>query len=263
MKRALLIGINKYPGQPLNGCVNDVTEMASALVAYHGFSFEDIRLLVDERATAAGIRERLDWLVSSVGPADTIYLHFSGHGTLFTRRDSSGAVTDVNACICPVDFDWTEEHAIFDAELRLVIDRVPIGTEFVFVSDSCYSGNLTRGFAMNRARYYYPPADIAWRLRTAIDNGMTPRTLGEHDRCGLISGCRADQESADAYIQGKYHGALTYHLLDSLAAPGGRNLPLTRVVEDVRSRLAGAHYDQVPQLHGPDDILGRSFLAAA
>ncbi|HET7402221.1 MAG TPA: caspase family protein, partial [Usitatibacter sp.] len=30
--RALLVGINAYPGQPLNGCVNDVKDMAGLLV---------------------------------------------------------------------------------------------------------------------------------------------------------------------------------------------------------------------------------------
>ena len=32
MNRALLVGINKYPSSPLNGCINDIQDMADFLV---------------------------------------------------------------------------------------------------------------------------------------------------------------------------------------------------------------------------------------
>src|SRR6476646_4921163 len=106
MKRALLIGINEYLSQPqLNGCVNDITDMAEYLVEKHGFASEDIRLLSDTRATADAIRERLDWLVHGVSPGDTVLLHYSGHGTLFPVREAAGNVNAVRGAIGPVGFD--------------------------------------------------------------------------------------------------------------------------------------------------------------
>lgn len=258
MKRALLIGINQYPGQPLNGCVNDVTDMADYLVAAQGFAAADIRLLVDDRATADAIRERIAWLLDGAKAGDTLLLHFSGHGTLFPVRNAAGDVTEVHGSICPVDFDWTESHAIFDCELRDLINRAPPGVEFIFVSDSCHSGKLTRRLG-SRPRAYIPPADIEWRLLTAKAQGIVPKLLEVHDRCGLISGCREDQESADAFFDGRFNGALTYFLLESLEAGEGA-LPLSTLVPNVRSRLSQAAYDQEPQLHGPDEITGRGFL---
>lgn len=256
MKRALLIGINQYPGQPLNGCLNDVTDMADYLVSSQGFASSDIRLLTDARATTDAIRERIEWLVNGVSAADTVMLHYSGHGTLFPVRDPQGNVTAVHGAICPVDFDWTVQHVIFDSELRDFIDRVVAGAEFIFVSDSCHSGTLTRGF---RPRVFIPPPDIAWRLRTAKDLGMEPEIIEIHDHCGFISGCREDQTSADAYINNRYNGALTYYLLQSLKA-GEATLPLTTLVTNIGNRLGQDGYDQQPQLHGPDDIQGRGFL---
>lgn len=257
MKRALLIGINEYPTQPLNGCINDVTDFANHLVASHGFAAADIRLLTDARATADAIRERLEWFVSGVKTGDTLLLHFSGHGTLFPLRDGDGEVSEVHGVLCPVDFDWTEEHSIFDVELREILNKAPKGTEFIFVSDSCHSGELTRRF---RARMFVPPADIRWRLRTAAERKIMPKLLEAHDRCGLISGCRKDQTSADAYFDGRFNGALTYFLLRTLKEPGGLDLPLTGLVDSIRSRLSQAAYDQEPQLRGPDEILSRAFL---
>jgi hypothetical protein len=256
MKRALLIGINQYPGQPLNGCVNDITDMADLLVSSQGFATDDIRLLSDDRATADAIRDRIKWLVTGVASNDILMLHYSGHGTLFPVRDDQGNVTAVHGALCPVDFDWTEPHAIFDSELRDLVDLAPEAVEFIFVSDSCHSGTLTRGF---RPRVFIPPADIAWRLRTARDMGIQPQLLEVHDRCGFISGCREDQTSADAFFNNRFNGALTFYLLQSLRAGEGA-LPLTTLVANVGNRLSQAGYEQQPQLHGPDDVRGRGFL---
>jgi hypothetical protein len=260
MKRALLIGINQYPGQPLNGCVNDITDMANYLVSTHGFASADIRLLTDARATADGIRDRIKWLVEGAQAGDTLLLHYSGHGTLFPVRDAAGNVTEVHGALCPVDFDWTEPHAIFESELRDLIDLAPTGAEFIFVSDSCHSGTLMREMLTYRPRVFMPPPDIEWRLRTAKDMGIAPQLFEVHDRCGFISGCRQDQTSADALIDGRYNGALTYYLLQSLKG-GEDKIALTTLISNVRSRLSTAAYEQEPQLHGPDEVLGRGFLS--
>ena len=80
-RRALLIGINEYPSAAdrLEGCVNDVF-LVSALLQEPGFEPEDIRVVLDERATAAGIRDRLDWLLDDVNAGDVRVLYYSGHG---------------------------------------------------------------------------------------------------------------------------------------------------------------------------------------
>ncbi|MBS0364065.1 MAG: caspase family protein [Proteobacteria bacterium] len=257
--RALLVGINAYPGQPLNGCVNDVTDMAQFLVQALNFDQDGVRLLVDARATAQAIMDRLDWLVAGAAMGDRLFFHYSGHGTQFPMRDATGAVTAQHDSICPVDFDWTREHAILDDDLRAVIDRVPDGVEFIFVSDSCNSGDLTRAFRRWRPRFLVPPADIAWRSATAAKKNLMATPIA-HDRCGLISGCRSDQESADAVFGGRYNGALTYFLLQTLSGPGGLTLPLTTLVADVVSVLNTNSYPQTPQLRGPAGIINAPFF---
>ena len=94
MNRALLVGINSYPTAPLQGCVDDVQDMAGFLVESCGFLDSDIRLLVDARATTDAIRERLTWLVSGVRPGDRVLFHYSGHGTVLPLRGPSGAITE-------------------------------------------------------------------------------------------------------------------------------------------------------------------------
>lgn len=257
--RALLVGINAYPTAPLNGCVNDVTDAAQFIVDRCAFGRGEVRLLTDARATTDGIMERLGWLVGGAAPGDRLYFHYSGHGTLYSDRQADGSVGPVHGAICPVDFDWSRQHAILDDDLRGIIDRVPEGVEFVYVSDSCNSGDLTRALRSWRARYLPPPADIAWRLQTAYSEGYIFRPF-EHDRCALISGCRADQESADAVFGGRYNGALTYFLLRQLGQHDGLGLALGPLVQTTRGALSAAHYPQEPQLRGPPELLGRAFL---
>ena len=51
-KKALLVGVNKYKYvRPLNGCVNDVRNMADILTSFYGFSADEIRTIVDESVT--------------------------------------------------------------------------------------------------------------------------------------------------------------------------------------------------------------------
>ena len=78
-RRALLVGLNKYkiPGSDLNGCVNDVTNIRDILLKYFGFDVNDIRILIDDRATKENIMNRLRWLVADVKSGDRLLFHFS------------------------------------------------------------------------------------------------------------------------------------------------------------------------------------------
>lgn len=55
MNKALLVGINAYPGSPLRGCVNDVNDMSAFLQQTYGFSQTEITILRDDNATKANI----------------------------------------------------------------------------------------------------------------------------------------------------------------------------------------------------------------
>lgn len=265
MNRAFLVGINAYPGDELNGCVNDVTDMASFLVSHCGFNENEIRLLTDARATAEAIMDHLKWLVSSAKAGDRIVFHYSGHGAQFPIRDQNGKVTRVDECICPVNFDWTEEHAIRDKEFHQLFSDVPKGVDFTWVSDSCFSGDLAKDFQLpgRRIKSMKMPADIAWRMRTADTCGAI-RTSFEHVirnfNVVLVSGSTATQTSADAEINGRYNGALTYHLLETLTGPNGLMQTLEQAVARTRAALQKDGYTQRPQLMGSAEMMKEPFL---
>ncbi|KAL2621381.1 hypothetical protein R1flu_001586 [Riccia fluitans] len=145
-KRAVLIGCN-YPGTKvsLSGCVNDVKRMYSLLVSKYGFEEENIKLMTDvddenDQPTGANIKRILKQYVSESEEGDTLYLHFSGHGTQVPAE--SGDVEDdgFDEAIVPTDL-----NLITDDDFRLIFKDLPGGVQFTFVSDSCHSGGLLDG----------------------------------------------------------------------------------------------------------------------
>ena len=62
----------------------------------------------------------------------------------------------------------------------------------------------------------------------------------------LWTGCKANQTSADAYFNGRYNGAFTYHYLKALAeAKPGANR--RQIITAMRKAMAG-QFAQTPQL---------------
>jgi metacaspase-1 len=269
MNRALLVGINEYPGAPLRGCVNDVVGMADLLVGRFGFAHADIRLLVDRRATTRAILSRLGWLLVGAQAGDRLLFYYSGHGAQVATRNPQGEVDGLDEVICPVDFDWSDRHLIRDKQFHKMFANVPAGIEFVWVSDSCHSGDLTRELPGNpaagdrRIKALVPPADMAWRIRTAkTETPVRPLSItraADTVHVGLVAGCKSDQTSADAFFEGKANGALSYFLQEELKR-GASERPLTDVVVAVTQQLKTAGFDQTPQLEGASEIEQAPFL---
>jgi hypothetical protein len=268
MNRALLVGINNYPApNQLNGCVNDVSDMSDLLVNKCNFASSDIRLLTGERATKAAIMDRLTWLLAGIRSGDRILFHYSGHGAQLPIRNEQGNVDAIHDTICPVDFDFTPETSITDVDFKSLFGSVADGVEFVWVSDSCYSGGLLKGIRPpgRRIKKFVTPVDIAWRIRTANDNNIRPLSISKailNSNVALISGCTALQESEDAVFDARPNGALTYSLLRELKSTDGSAEILTAMIVNINTFLADNSYTQTPLLEGNAAIQGRAFLVA-
>lgn len=163
-QRALLIGINNYPdpANRLEGCINDVFHF-SAMLQERGFPAEDIRVVLDERATADGIRERLGWLLEDAGDGMNRVLFYSGHGAQLPGYNAAEVVDHVDECLVPYDFNWTKDSAITDDDFYHLYCDLPFSAHFFAVFDCCHSGGLTRDGA-HKVRGLTPPDDIRHRM---------------------------------------------------------------------------------------------------
>ncbi|HBY93424.1 MAG: caspase family protein [Ardenticatenaceae bacterium] len=142
LKKALLVGINTYPGAPLRGCLNDVDQMHQLLTSQFGFSAENVRMLRDAEATTQGIVQGLTWLAEGDSdPAAVRVFHYSGHGTL--TPDQNGDEPDgSDECIVP--YDYPAAGFMTDDTLATLYDRFPRTSNLTLVMDCCHSGTIQR-----------------------------------------------------------------------------------------------------------------------
>jgi hypothetical protein len=163
-KRALLVGINDYPDprHRLEGCVNDVFLMSSVLQELD-FSPEQIRVVLNDRATAEGIRSRLQWLLEGAADGDQLVFYYSGHGIRLPAYGAAGIVDRIHECLVPHDFDGSLESAVSDEHICGLYSQLPYETFFAMVLDCCHSGGVSRSGGP-RARGLDPPDDIRHRM---------------------------------------------------------------------------------------------------
>lgn len=258
MKRALLVGINNYklPGADLNGCVNDVTAVASLLISKYGFAPDDIKTLLDSDATKGNIEAELLNLVLTSDENSTLVFQFSGHGTHI--RDLNGDESDRrDECLCPYDV-YDETTLIKDDWITDVLARIPKGARFYFLADCCHSGTLHREMPIGNPH----PRKIRF-LRLPTQPLVLPRNVivrpdvVESGPYLLLTGCRDNQTSADAWFGDRYHGAMTFALLQAESA----GVATWRSAHSKMLETLGlGGFDQIPQLTGPVELLDGSLF---
>jgi metacaspase-1 len=257
-KKALLVGLNHYPDpeNTLRGCINDVRQVSDLLYSRFGFAADgSIRLLTDSRATTAAIVDRLHWLLDGAREGDVLVFHYSGHGSQVPDRHGDELDDGLDEIICPYDLDWDDPFT--DDDLYAIVKDLPAGVNLTVLLDCCHSGTGLREAAIPassaRSRGIDAPRALSRRRRAEL----AVRRFGSGAaRRGaiLVAGCRSNQVSADAYIDGDYHGALTYFLCKTIEASDG-GLTYRDLIDRVRRALREHQFEQVPQLEGPAAML--------
>ncbi|CAN5858935.1 caspase family protein [soil metagenome] len=265
-KRALLIGVNKYliPGSDLRGCVNDVVDMSAVLTEFGGFKKSDITTLTDQAATKKAMMAAIQKLVKSSKKGDVALLHYSGHGSNVPddqeNRDEADGRDEI---LCPTDLNW--DDTMRDDWLRQTFNGLAAGVNLTVIMDCCHSGSNTRAIeppdAPIKSRYLPSP----WAIAAAESRRSMPKKVSSELRKSkrtargvkdvvdadipevLITGCRDTQTSADAFINGRYNGALTFGLVEAIRAAKG-DLTYRELHDRASSVIKKRKFEQVPQL---------------
>ena len=145
---ALLVGINEYPGCPLNQCLTDVKKMEQyCLSLTPHFNKVELLLLLDQQASKEAICRELSHLLSKLTDEDSLIFYFSGHGA----QEAAGGrfkaeQDDLLECLvcCPSEGATLSENMLADKELRYLLTQCPTNPHILTVFDCCHSGDMVR-----------------------------------------------------------------------------------------------------------------------
>jgi hypothetical protein len=246
MKKAVCIGINNYPGtsNDLAGCVNDAKDWAALL---QGYGFET-SLILDAQATRQTVKAALSGLVNSAGAGDVIVFTYSGHGTQVVDLSSDE----------PDSYDeaiYVYDGTVLDDDLRAIIKNINLQATLVIISDSCFSGTVTRIVPeAGRPRFIPPaaaPVRATVRQRFLLPEAEMPEIL--------LTGCTDQEYSYDAEIDGRPNGAMTAMALKVIR----QNPAATyrQFYASLRTLLPSSQYPQSPQLEGSEANKDRLLFA--
>jgi len=217
---AIVIGINKYPAPlpQLKTAVNDARAVANLLEKSYGFKTTP---LLDKDATRVNILNTINHFRDTLGENDSLLIYYAGHGY-------SDKVAD-KAYWLPVDADsiYSSNRIIAD-ELTTDV-RVQNARHVLIISDSCYSGGLSR--------------DIDSPEESVGRTVFLDRMARSRSRTLMASG--GDEPVSDTGTDG--HSVFAYAVLRSLQQSTQSVFTASDLFYgSVRQQVAGKS-DQVPQ----------------
>lgn len=252
---------NNYTGtdNELNGCINDILYWDRV---YKFAKASKSRSLKNKDCRKSLMVEAMEEAVSKTPDQGTVYINYSAHGTIVPPGIQSWV---------PDDFDWGNPKTWFtyDEIDHILMKHEKRGVLAVVISDSCHSKADPRKHFRSlgnphkvRNRFLAPPPDVARRI---VSDPFHRNVLSVNQDDLLLSGCRRDQTSADAYIDGAYRGAFTYALSTALAPylAGKAKAPSYRdAVLKARAWLAYNGYDQVCSVDGDPKVAALPFFTS-
>jgi metacaspase-1 len=284
-KRALLVGINSYPDSPLSGCLNDLSLTYKILRDIYGFT--EFAVLDDKKATKKNWITTLTNLGKRSKPGDWLVHAYSGHGSQVacTHETQSFETDNYDEILCPIDMDWNSPFR--DDDINKIVMSINPAVNLLFLMDCCYSGTLLKNAAPTKNdhpiknRYLPPPLhlilesgemelDEELNLKTSRKRNdklmLKPfmRDVTTQGNAILISGCSDKQTSADAWMptsngKGRYHGAMTFYLAQTLREANWK-ISYAKLVEIMNQKLKRDGFDQEPQLECHASLMNKNFL---
>lgn len=186
-RAAVLFGLNYEKCEKsarLTGCIQDVRDVAAALVDTKRFQKDQVVQVTDDTAegrealSLKGIKKALTVLArrSRSEKMDVLYVHFSGHGVQVP--DTSGDEVDgMDECLVPEDY--ASGKFLSDDWLKAWLMTVNPATRVVMVIDACHSGTALDLGALSGRKILYLSGcmDAQMSIEKASSGVMTSRLI--------------------------------------------------------------------------------------
>lgn len=236
-KCGLVIGIN-YENDTkakLNGCINDTQSISNFLRERCGYQENNIELITDYtsiKPTRQNIINAIHMLVAKVKEinAKEVWFSYSGHGSYIYSSYSPEEKDSQDEALVPLDYA-TQGLIKDDILYEILVKQLPKDCHLFCIIDACHSGTAL---------------DLPYLYRT--DTGIKQqRDVENLANIIKLSGCRDNQTSMDAFILGKYQGALTFAFLKCMDDLDYNFTP-KHLVKRCKHYLTANNYEQIPTL---------------
>ncbi len=207
--KAFLVGINKYPGAPLQGCVNDVNDVRAMLTKLYGVADSNMHVLLDSQATAVNIDRGLQWLAEpddganggtdKAGQPPVRLFHFSGHGTFVPDKNGDEPDGSDEAL---VPYDYKTAGMIIDDTLRATYSKFTKNTHLLLLMDCCHSGSIQRGLRGTRFRFLPVTAQVQEQIDAAKERYEAQRKAFVHQEIRSLRAITFSDDELDKRIDG-------------------------------------------------------------
>jgi hypothetical protein len=268
-RRALCVGVDRYPSAPLGGCVADALAWKDALMR---LGFETPTMLLDARATRANIVAEIGQLIDGSQDGDVIAFQYSGHGTQLPDLNGDEAQGDSpgqDEAICPVDYE--SGAFLIDDDIGELCDRLPAGVNLTIFADCCHSGTISR-FAVSSGNRRASNSDARPRFIVANDAMIQAHarfrgSRGVSGPGGVHVASRAPGReilfaaclSHEVAWESNGHGAFTDRALRVLANNSAGSLTNALFAQQIVDAF-GPNAQQHPKLYGMEGAAGAFLL---
>ena len=194
-----------------------------------GIPKENTVQLVDHRATGTRIISKLRRTLNQLGPDDTLYFYYAGHGVPDRRRAAS--------YLLPSDGDMGsyEDQKLETNTIYELLAKSDVGHAVVFM-DACFSGRADKDRLV-----FEGVAGIVMKQKIQIDT----------DRITLMTAGKKDQFANQ--LEEKGHRMFSYYLIKGMLES---DFDLKQVANYVQSNVSresrklGITYTQEPEIYG-------------
>ncbi|MDC0720738.1 caspase family protein [Nannocystis bainbridge] len=159
---ALIVGIEKYRDvTPAGGARSDAEKFAELARVTLGVPEDNIKVLLDDRASRTDIAKQMRWLQANVPSGGRVYFYFSGHGA---PEPTTGV-----SYIVPFDGDpqYLKDTAIPMTEVLGDLEKTK-AKDVLAMADSCFSGAGGRSVLAPGTRPLVRIEDVKPQTRVAM-----------------------------------------------------------------------------------------------
>lgn len=250
--KAVLFGIDYlHSNNPLRGCANDVINMSEYVK--NTLNYDTVKVYTEQETPTKVQGQHIIRILCKLAmeshskKLNRVLIHFSGHGVGIIDRNNDEK-DGKDEAICPVDYE--KVGVITDDILKRILQYFHPDTKVTCIFDCCHSGTI---------------GDLKYRLSETSENTIDNVKDKFISNVTILSGCRDDQTSSDAYnVSGNYQftGAMTSCLLDCLRYRHEihGSVDAVTLIGDVRTLLVRRGFKQIPILTSSRELSPNSVI---